>query len=129
METSDILKGNKVIAEFMGAISNTHPWGYLIPDGELNLSFDLFDKKVFSNDGGSGWKIEELKFHSSWDWLMQVVEKIESMLPDGFCVFIQHSDCFIEHPDIGISGKSSDKQESTWQACVEFIEWYNEKNK
>jgi len=27
----------------------------------------------------SAFKISDLKYHSSWDWLMPVIEKIESM--------------------------------------------------
>ena len=59
MTTQEILEGNKLIAEFMGAkrkeYSITNREHYLFRDGRKYLT-------------------ENLIFHSSWDWLMPVVE-------------------------------------------------------
>jgi hypothetical protein len=46
-----------------------------------------------------------LKFHKSWDWLMKVVDKIESL------------DYFSE--------LENTKLEATYKATVVFIEWHN----
>ena len=61
----------------------------------------------------------ELKYHTSWDWLMPVVQKIESL---GYVFTIQggkaeygemisETQCFI----------AEDKLSSTYNAVVEFI--------
>lgn len=60
-------KDNVLIAEFMNL------------ESEL-LAKGLFQRKYkhsFSSHGFSDWASEEmLEFHSSWNWLMPVVEKI-----------------------------------------------------
>src|ERR1044072_3730139 len=62
----EILKGNKLMAEFMG--------------------FTVFHKRYPRNHGigapEAEWKdmiVEKAKYHTSWDWLMPVVEKIEKI--------------------------------------------------
>ena len=54
------MKENKLIAEFMGFQKTTIGWY----DNEETMNFNS-DSNTF----------DELKFHSSWDWLMPVVEK------------------------------------------------------
>lgn len=113
MITQDkILHGNKVIAEFMGAYYvNDAPEDY--PDGYYMNDID--DIPLLP---------DEFYFHSSWDWLMPVVEKIEGL---GYGVTIYRKGCHIN--DVGLSSANgfnhSSKIEQTWKACVEFIEWYN----
>ena len=51
-------KDNKLIAEFMQKGSE---------------GFGLYDYN------GKHYKLYELKYHTSWDWLMPVIEKIESL--------------------------------------------------
>ena len=72
---------------------------------------------------------EYLKFHSDWNWLMQVVEKIESL---NFIVYIETNYCQLynatNHEEL-IKSIYSTKIESVYNACVEFIKWYNEQNK
>lgn len=65
---------------------------------------------------------EELLFSSSWDWLMPVVEKIES----------EHSVTFnIEGDNVHINGDfklsvfEHSKKESVYKAIVKFVKWYN----
>ena len=59
MSEQEIIEGNKLIAEFMGYkfIEDWHQY------------WRLSDKHLLLEN--------ELKYHSSWDWLMPVVEKIE----------------------------------------------------
>lgn len=75
----------------------------------------------------------DLKYHSSWDWLMPVVEKIEQRFIDnqdaesGFSIRIEAYLCVIEGM-LGnqISEGFEDKKIlSVWKAIVDFIEWYN----
>lgn len=137
MNAKEIIKGNKLIAEFMG----------LKP-------FNTGDKWALGHNSCHCCEITEektmngfasiAKYHSSWDWLMPVVEKIESMFyffnsapfiddemdelsGEYFCVVIQRRTTNLNLPYfIDITGCSS-KKEATWKAVVEFIKWYNEK--
>ena len=74
---------------------------------------------------------DDLHFHESWDWLMPVVEKIESL---GYELIIAESRCKINHNtdhsieeviNIDIIGS---KIEATYQVVVEFINEYNKQN-
>jgi len=116
---------NKLIAEFMGV-----------------------DIHEFVMNGGKKWE-----YHSSWDWLMPVVEKIETTLVsvpsnkmkgmmkntqkanpilstmyDGRPEFLGWTWCI----DLWIVSlliddvKYKTKLEATYKAVVEFIKWYNE---
>ena len=65
-------------------------------------------------------------YHESWDWLMPVIKKIESM---GFYVSIMKSNITC-CKDGGISPvfeeyDYKDKLETTWLAVTAFIKWYN----
>lgn len=63
MTPKEIVEKNKIIAEFMGGILHTNG-----SSGEW-----------FKFDGGIAHDTSDLKYHSSWDWLMPVVEKIEQI--------------------------------------------------
>ena len=56
MEQKQIIEGNKIIAEFMGKTRR------------YETTIEIF--------------YDNLKYHSSWDWLMPVVEKIEGIDAD-----------------------------------------------
>ena len=69
---------NKRCALFLDGTDNTfNHYFFPMENDEVNLSFDIFDETLFSNNGGSTWKIKDLKFHSDWNWIMKVVEKIQ----------------------------------------------------
>jgi len=73
-----------------------------------------------------------LKYHNSWDWLMKVVDKIESVNDNEFVVEISDAMCeitgFEENADIKIYKCGGDKKDSVYNACIEFIRWYNKQN-
>jgi hypothetical protein len=56
-------KNNKLIAEFMGLDSFKDSLASL-HQGNINLDVDLY---------------EQSQYHTSWDWLMPVINKIKSM--------------------------------------------------
>ena len=60
------MNDNKLIAEFMGFTKDSKEL-YLIDDYTLR-----------SEDEYQATYVDEMKFHTSWDWLMPVVEKIET---------------------------------------------------
>ena len=125
MSEQEIVEGNKLIVEFIGY--------KFIEDG--HQYWRLSDKHLLLEN--------ELKYHSSWDWLMPVIEKIEHLfetdntLPlfdinSHFCRFSLGPyeikeykqwiyGCYITSPE---ENKCSTKIDAAWNVCVEFIKWY-----
>jgi len=96
-------ENNKLIAEFMHLAKQLH----------------LFENPI------TGEYQEELEYHCDWNWLMEVVEKIESLgfktsIEIGFCS-IDGQDIYFETKDFNVS-----KIEAVYNACVEFINFYNQ---
>jgi len=95
--TTDIAANNKLIAEFMGY---------------EQYKFRSYTMFVFEEDNH---RTEiDLHYHSSWDWLMPVVEKIYSLELDIELVLVVRDN--LAEANI----------EDTYQAVVEFINWHNE---
>ena len=97
-----IKENNKLIAEFMGE-KFTDSSGVV-----QGLNYKLIEKK--HGEGNNGFR-----FHTSWDWLMPVVEKILdiSFQDEGDAEdFYSIRDCM---PDIN----------HTYKAVVQFINQYN----
>jgi hypothetical protein len=57
------MRDNKLIAEFMGC---TNPFN------------EIHDATLYKVEQGT-FELDELQYHTSWDWLMPVVEKIEQV--------------------------------------------------
>lgn len=127
----EITENNTLLAEFLGseleeAVKSEKVYCLLMPD-ENDISG--FKKEFFAPD--------ELKFHKSWDWLMLVVDKIESLenvfaFYITFDKYIKQSSVVI-HPfnnsftKVGVYKKS--KIEAIYTACIEFVKWFNSQNK
>ena len=112
-----ITENNKLLAEFLG----------------FELTTDSISILYYTEDRG----LKQLpKFNSDWNWLMQVVEKIEDEnFKDeakncvSFLIKIVNTDCqivdiFKDRFEINIYGNT--KIEAVYNACVEFVKWYNE---
>lgn len=117
-------ENNRLIAEFMG---------YKLVDKEWDLyetpecMYDIRDTSGDLNMKPAG---SEMCFHSSWDWLMPVVEKIRiNELVENFNINIT-CDAIIEGLnglDIHVyAGQYDTTLMVTYQAVIQFIEWYNE---
>lgn len=116
------IENNKLIAEFMGfekQIMHGHPW------------FGCANADAYIPDYG-------LKYHSSWDWLMPVVEKIDSISFKGYeegFDFVMRDRCFsyVVSADALIEVADGESRESrieaTYKAVVQFITWYNSQSK
>ena len=142
MTNQEIIEGNRLIAEFCGAkLGKDGKCEFVKIDTNKNGSKTLLpDNYKFPHWTFAFSWINDLKYHSSWDWLMPVVEKIESIKDDyhgKFQVFINSNQCVIQSINIFKKRKNDyyfneytlgSKIESTYMAVVKFIEWYN-KNK
>lgn len=130
MENKDIIEFNRLIAEFMGFKWKSFNGKYnvfIVPDGE-ELKYKAFNL-------GGYW----MPYHTSWDWLMPVVEKIESINDPHhghFGVHISSNNCIIQgtnfrsskiaKPPIYFSYRCSEtKIQSTWLSVISFIKWHN----
>ena len=72
------------------------------------------------------------QYHVSWNELMPVVEKINTLFGGEMNTLIMSNACKIysDNPPIYNSiVEANSKIESTYQAVVQFIEWYKEQKK
>ena len=130
MTETEILEGNKLIAEFMG-ISKQDTFA-----GKRYI-YCIYNNKYST----------QLHFNESWDWLMPVVEKIENLEFGKWYMHIQGNTVDIEDGNEGIglwdfhinnedpdfslfpSNKKLKSVEAVYIAVVEFIKWYNNERK
>lgn len=119
MKTDD-----QIIAEFMGIKFWKEIQGqkyYKVPK-----------EHVYANNAGLG----QFRYDRSWDWIMPVVQKIESLGYGTEIVAAPGYECHIsEGTTQGDGGKFFDsisyventatKIEAVYKAVVEFIKWYN----
>ena len=108
------MKDNRIIAEFMKLETETFNSG--IPNYYYHGTLDrLIDQ---------GWfEAHELSYNVSWDWLMPVVEKIESLRDtngNAYRFTIDMCNAQIEETNIEILGGAF-KLDTTYKAVVEFI--------
>ena len=124
MRYEELIENNKLMSEFMGYTPNEYGV-YQTPRGKYHL--------------------DHFSFHSSWDWLMPVVEKIGTIPSydrDKFDTEViiyrgrtdikslgygekEHSYYFFNK---SIRGKYN-STEHTYKAVLEYIKWYNKKNR
>lgn len=67
-------------------------------------------------------KLEDMKFHLAWKWLMPVVLKIEDDL--GHKVRIEGKSCTVIVDDnTSFESEADTKMKAVWKAIVSFLEW------
>lgn len=69
-------------------------------------------------------KLEDMKFHLAWKWLMPVVIKIESDL--GHTIEIAGKTCVVKAEDQEFKAEADTKMEAVWRAVVDFLKWNKE---
>ena len=76
-----------------------------------------------------------LKFNTDWNWIMQVVEKIETLeTKDGRTFTIDmHRDSVLIfeygiHTNEIVFTEGKGRLDNLYNACVEFVEWWNKNN-
>jgi hypothetical protein len=107
---------NQVVAKFMGwkefnAFSATNP-----------------------GDGDDCWQYEDMRFHESWDWLMDAVEKINTIVVDNQAtrVTMRSNATLIERVgeegwEAGMIVTSKGMKLNTFEAIVQFIKHENKR--
>lgn len=68
-------------------------------------------------------RLDDFKFHESWDWLMPIIQKIERLdtldKDKDFNKQLDRVICKFIYTDI----------KTMYKAVIKFIKWYNENNK
>ena len=120
----NIEENNKLIAEFMG-------W-----------SFSKSGKtaRIGKGKGTSAYRLKDLHFSTSYDWLMPVVEKIEDIQQMGCQAYVYIAPFNVEvycsgNHERGLSqlnyqlrGRKfagKDKIDAVCDCVIQFINWYN----
>lgn len=121
------LEDNKLIAEFM-EVKNV-----------FEYSFDENNKVLYiaeDNEGSIDWidvGLNTIEYHCSWDWLMSVVEKIREKVNSLNIASYRGEDMsmtiFMNGEDEPIYNKGVSALNVVYQSVVEFIKWYNNKEK
>ena len=115
------MKENKLIADFMGV--------------QYKSDEDYFKELTEMREDGifyeQGYMESQLNYHESWDWLMPVVEKIES--DDRYDVDILQYGTRIRDNQKEIISNVADisfdkKIDHTYDAVVEFIKELNKES-
>lgn len=129
---SNTIENNRLIAEFMEikplqignrySISKDHCTSNCTDREETILGF-----------------CKMAKYYSNWEWLMEVVEAIEQIQRSKWskntyaCVSISFLGCKISfhgnQEEIITFIVRTSKIEAVYDACVEFIQWYNQQSK
>ena len=94
---NEIIEGNKLIAEFM--------------EVEIN------NCTSYPEEGRKCFHIDDVEYHSSWDWIMPVIKRFNITE-------------FDEWEDFGelVAALSAASIEDTWRIIVNGIKWYNTKS-
>lgn len=128
-----IQESNKLIAVFMGGFikevfffggGGVKTLSFYLPTSDITDPIDDF--------------LYQTPYHSSWDWLMPVVEKINKLHTLGHLITINlwthasTAECKIYLNEIGESEIESEKNsliETVYSAVFLFIEYYNQQKK
>ena len=114
---------NKLITEYMGnEIEETVSglWVYAIKEGdEFNEYVEFYEAK-------------ELKYHSSWDWLMPVVYSIFNNKKSKILLLLEGKESIVPYINASHSIRMhllNADIAGVYEGVVSFIEWYNKHHK
>lgn len=117
------VENNILIAEFMGLVAISFP-----------TTPQLYYTKKSIEGFGMG-ELIELQYHKDWNYLMGVVEQINIIDDFEYSVTILSMDCEITDSkmktivSIDCQYNTDELIKSVYDACVEFIKWYNQQKK
>ncbi len=102
MTHHELINGDRVLAKYVGKEQTV--------DAETNY---LIGNELFP--------INKLRFYVSWNWLMRVIELIET---EGYWVKIKYRICEIgkqNEKKFWVSEEGDSKREAVWRAAVTFV--------
>ena len=108
------MENNKLIAEFMGA--EIEIW-----KAHERLGDDTSKDAWYAYFDGNGVAVEELAYHTSWDWLMPVVNQIR--VPYNYTEITGEK--YEDIISVLAEGCVEANQLQVYEAVVEFIKEYN----
>lgn len=130
---------NNMIAHFMG--------GYVIKQREYDMPhgsqsthiINMWMKPMGAPNWATFAHIGHFEYHSSWDWLMPVIRKINGLGKEyQFTIFKTYVSCTVErggkfYKDFSFSHAEYITEEQSditaaYNLVVKFIEWYNQIN-
>lgn len=147
----DIAEKIELLAVFMGYKANREIFQFVSREnfethgGSATYHFSLLQYDSDSNkDFCERHDIEHIialpafRYNVSWDSIMKVVEKIKKFNTDGerYSTVLEisnsHTKIFVPKQELLLSSfettkNSDDMLQNTFEACVEFVKWYNEK--
>lgn len=110
-------ENNKIIAEFM------------------DISFTKDNKANHPRIKAPYPPVECFKYSSDWNWLMEVVLRINILEYHRYSVRINQVDCKIYDSNndkiiVDSFGRFTQKEliKAVYFSCVEFVKWYNQQN-
>lgn len=121
--TKEQIEGNKLIAEFCG---------WTIEPGMEDHEDPYYNQPQKDGYIPAMVLASNLRYHSSWDWLMQVVGKIETdgsqetghneiHITENTCEIFRMS--YVKPQFKNFDNKS--KISAVWKTVVQYIQWYN----
>lgn len=138
MTPDEILEGNKLVAQFMGYTYFGHndprlPEG-IEPGWKTEAKASNFTK--IARMQGTKYLCRnhtQLRYYNDWNWIMEVVEKIDSMkstdtksydinISKDFTDIYEWEDLRMQHLAAGEDGT---RKENTFKALIDFIKKYN----
>lgn len=121
MTQQERTENKRILAEFLGA-TETFQGEYemygIIPSIE-----DGVDEQHYF------WP-SEMPFDTDWNWIMAVVDEINTTLPDDSWVTIEYNRCLTDVNEGGftIETIANNTIKAVYSACVEFVKWHNKQN-
>ncbi len=113
-------ENNKLLAEFMG-LSKTKMFFNLKTGNYVKIETDECEVRPTEVYLKNNRPITSFYYHSDWNWLMEVAEKIESLSKEQKVINFSR-----QNKSIFDFKLTESKIEATYNACVEFVKWYNE---
>ena len=110
MNTTD---NNKLIAEFMGIELEETLHGLMVYAIVINRNNPLKENDIETDF----FEPQELKYHTSWDWLIPVVQKLNEDVESSF-IKTEYMSEISSHILVN-------ERLFAHQRVVEFINWYN----
>lgn len=131
MNDKTTIEGDRLIAIFMELKHPKNIFEYAIKCGWDGLNLNTEDWWIKENSRDI-YLTESLPFHSSWEWLMPVVEQINSTHNmNNPYRDLSYTINYLLNAGYGFSSSKKERliftKENLWKRCVAFCKWYKQK--